>query len=110
MAEQPIRAILEQPSVQADPEPEPTGEYAVRLRQQLERERAKWQAAGMDENVKAVDERLAGLGTVEESEEGYASWKNDELAAELEARGLATSGNKADMVARLEENDAEANV
>jgi hypothetical protein len=38
--------------------------------------------------------------------EGYDSWTKDELSAELEKRGLSKSGNKAELVARLEEDDA----
>lgn len=37
---------------------------------------------------------------------GYADMTKDELAAELESRGLAKSGNKDELVARLEEDDA----
>lgn len=36
----------------------------------------------------------------------YGDMKNEELRAELEQRGLATSGAKADLVARLDEDDA----
>ena len=39
-------------------------------------------------------------------EGGWESLKVDELKAELEARGLPKSGNKAELVARLEEDDA----
>ncbi len=39
-------------------------------------------------------------------DEGWESLKVDELKAELEARGLPKSGNKAELVARLEEDDA----
>jgi len=39
-------------------------------------------------------------------EEGWDSLKVDELKAELEARGLPKSGTKAELVARLEEDDA----
>lgn len=41
----------------------------------------------------------------DEGAEGYESWTNAELSTELANRGLATSGNKAEMVARLEEDD-----
>jgi ribosomal protein L22 len=40
-------------------------------------------------------------------EGGWESLKVDELKAELEARGLTKSGTKAELVARLEEDDAE---
>ena len=38
----------------------------------------------------------------------WQSMKVDELKAELESRGLPKSGNKAELIARLEEADAEA--
>jgi ribosomal protein L22 len=41
-------------------------------------------------------------------EEGWGSLKVDELKAELEARGLPKSGNKDELIARLEEDDAAA--
>lgn len=43
---------------------------------------------------------------VQSDEEGYPSWTNAELSAELEARGLPKSGNKEELIARLEEDDA----
>lgn len=46
----------------------------------------------------------AGNGD-EESE--YASWSKSELQDEAEARDLSKSGSKAELIARLEENDAE---
>lgn len=36
---------------------------------------------------------------------GYEGWTKDELAAELEKRGLPKSGNKDELIARLEEDD-----
>lgn len=36
----------------------------------------------------------------------YEEWTKDELAAELESRDLAKTGNKAELIARLEEDDA----
>jgi ribosomal protein L22 len=41
-------------------------------------------------------------------EGGWESMKVDELKAELEARGLPKSGNKNELIARLEEDDAAA--
>jgi ribosomal protein L22 len=41
-------------------------------------------------------------------EDGWGSLKVDELKEELEARGLPKSGNKAALIARLEEDDAAA--
>ena len=41
-----------------------------------------------------------------EEPQGYSAWTKDELQAELEKRGLPTSGNKPDLIERLEENDA----
>jgi hypothetical protein len=38
----------------------------------------------------------------------YEEWHNNELQNELAERGLSTSGNKAEMVARLQQDDQEA--
>lgn len=43
---------------------------------------------------------------VEEVDEPYEKWSNDELREELRNRSLSDEGNKKDLVARLEENDA----
>ena len=43
----------------------------------------------------------------ESSEDGYEARTKAELQQELEARGLSTSGNKDELISRLEENDAE---
>jgi hypothetical protein len=50
------------------------------------------------------------LDDEDDEDEGYASWTNDELREELGRRELETSGNKADLVARLEESDNELEV
>lgn len=42
-----------------------------------------------------------------EDDDSYASWTVPELKKELEARELDTDGKKAELVARLEANDAE---
>ena len=36
----------------------------------------------------------------------YEGWTKDELAAELEKRGLPKSGNKDELIARLQEDDS----
>lgn len=43
---------------------------------------------------------------VEEVEEPYDKWTVEELREELKNRELSQDGNKKDLVARLEENDA----
>jgi len=43
----------------------------------------------------------------EDIEDEYSSMTNDDLRAELEDRDLPTSGNKADLLARLRANDNE---
>lgn len=35
----------------------------------------------------------------------YAGWTKDELSEELEKRGLPKSGNKDELIARLQEDD-----
>ena len=40
------------------------------------------------------------------SDEGYEGMTKAELEAELEARGLPKSGNKDELIARLEEDDS----
>jgi large subunit ribosomal protein L22 len=44
---------------------------------------------------------------IDAPEEGWASLKVDELKEQLEARGLPKSGKKDELIARLEEHDAE---
>jgi hypothetical protein len=50
--------------------------------------------------------RRAADTQVEEVDEPYEKWNVDELREELKNRGLPSDGNKKDLVARLEENDA----
>lgn len=40
-------------------------------------------------------------------DDSYATWTNEVLRTELSARGLETEGKKAELVARLEADDAE---
>jgi hypothetical protein len=47
-----------------------------------------------------------GSGNGGETATEYADMTNADLQAELESRGLATSGTKAELIARLEEDDA----
>lgn len=56
------------------------------------------------------DEALAAAGEQDEEDEDevpdYNAWTNDDLRAELVERKLSVDGKKADMVARLEADDA----
>lgn len=67
-------------------------------------------AADVDEAVVAdgvvedVPTDLDGDGEVT----GYEEWTKDDLASELERRGLPKTGNKADLVARLTDDEYEA--
>lgn len=54
------------------------------------------------------DEGKRSLKPLEGSETDYESWTVEELKDELEIRGLTTSGKKAELVARLKENDGYA--
>ena len=54
------------------------------------------------------DEFVAGVGVEDEDEdEDYNSLTKDDLVKLLKERGLEVSGKKDELVARLEENDAE---
>ena len=46
---------------------------------------------------------VRNIGGQEESD--YSEWSKDELSAELESRDLPKTGNKAELIARLEESD-----
>ena len=52
------------------------------------------------------DEFVAGVG-FEDEDEDYNSLTKDDLVKLLKERGLEVSGKKDELVARLEENDAE---
>ena len=62
---------------------------------------AKARADEYDQLVTEPDTESA-----DEPEPGYSSWTADQLRGELELRGLAKSGSKAELVQRLEEDDA----
>lgn len=55
-----------------------------------------WREGGGDANV--FNQQTAPSGD-------YGDWTNDELSAELESRGLAKSGTKKELVARLKKAD-----
>lgn len=60
------------------------------------------EATGVDEDE---DEELEDEDELLE-DAPYEEWKNDDLRAELVSRGLSVEGAKADMAARLREDDA----
>lgn len=70
------------------------------------RVREAWEAkqgAEVDEEIEEED-----LDPEDEEEVPYTEWTNDELRAELVKRKLSLDGKKADLIARLEEDDAKA--
>jgi hypothetical protein len=114
MAEDLDRLVrLHQISVDAEPTPDPTPEEAVRLRRQLQANRASFEAAGRADDVKAIDERLAGLPgedvveTVEVTEEedtgtgAYEDRTLEQLRALARSKNVASSGTKAEIIDRL---------
>lgn len=64
--------------------------------------------------IDSHDEKGAVIESAEVEEDGdeddidYASWTNDDLRAELAARGLSVDGKKEVLVKRLEDDDAAA--
>jgi hypothetical protein len=116
--------MAEAVSVQADPTPDPTPEEASRLRLQLERDLAMFEAAGMADQAKAVKARLKELpkeevaeveelpkeevAEVEEAELDTGTGRYEDrtvaqLKALAESKGLPTSGTKDDLIATLRE-------
>lgn len=66
------------------------------------RVRKAWMDKYSDEAV--ADD--AGEDDIEDIEgDDYETWTNDELRAELSSRSLSVEGKKADLVARLREDD-----
>jgi Rho termination factor, N-terminal domain len=83
--------MAEELKVTADPTPDPTPEEAARLRLQLERDRAMWEAAGVAENVEAIDARLAEVPEVVAEETA-----EETEVVEVEAEADTGSGNYED--------------
>lgn len=65
----------------------------------------RWQLVGYNSAGDPMYGRGAGDGGVRYADDGYESWTKDELSAELESRGLPKSGNKDELIARLQEDD-----
>lgn len=64
--------------------------------------RKAWKAADEAEGQPETEDEI------EEVDEPYSAWNNEDLRAELHGRNLSVEGKKADMVKRLEEDDAKA--
>ena len=54
-----------------------------------------------------LDEEEQAEENAEQSDVDYSAFSKEDLVTEAEARGLAKSGNKEDLIARLQENDVE---
>lgn len=62
----------------------------------------RWVQTGVNEGGDPVYERNYG----ETRGDGdYSEWTKDQLSYELESRGLPKSGNKDELIARLQEDD-----
>lgn len=68
---------------------------------------ATWNVERWTQNEDGSYSRRVTGGLADLAEQGYSSWTKDDLAEELEKRDLPKSGTKAELVARLEEADAE---
>lgn len=74
----------------------------------VKRHGKKTEETSVEPETPAEPESPSEPEEVEEVEEveDYSSLTNEELRTELAGRGLSVNGNKTEMVARLEENDA----
>jgi phosphopantothenoylcysteine synthetase/decarboxylase len=103
--------MAEELTVSAEPTPEPTLEEQERLRLQLNRDLAMWEAAGASDRAEAVKARLAELPepeVAEDAEEDFGTGNyEDRTVAQLKAlaasKALPTSGSKADLIDTLRE-------
>lgn len=69
----------------------------------------RWHDPAIREAWQAKQDGVEDAEIEEEAEvDDYNAWTNDELRAELSERKLSLDGKKADMVKRLEEDDAKA--
>lgn len=89
----PPEAIKVPSTVELVAEPEPLGAPSAREDVSLE-------------DVPVSQGGTGGAPAAEAEESDYESYTVDELQAELESRGLPKSGTKAELIARLEEDDA----
>lgn len=82
-------------------------DVAVHQEGRIQEEARQRREAILEKRAKEGAENEDERGAADHDDEDYSTWTNDKLREELSNRDLETSGNKADLVARLEENDAE---
>lgn len=87
----------------------PGGQYVSNSPMWMDaRVRQHWLARYSDSALAAKAAKAAGQTpepTPEDEVPDYSQWTNDDLRAELVQRNLSVEGKKADMVARLEQDD-----